>query len=68
MGNWRFLRVIGVFLRLNFEKRQFVVKLEKLDNAKYTLKLSVKSNGMFVQPSLMVLIWILLLYMSKHSW
>ena len=29
-----FLRVIGVFLPLNFEKRQFVVKLEKLDNAK----------------------------------
>ena len=26
--------VIGVFLPLNFEKRQFVVKLEKLDNAK----------------------------------
>ena len=31
MGNWRFLTF----------KRQFVVKLEKLDNAKYTLKLSV---------------------------
>ena len=31
MGNWRFFTF----------KRQFVVKLEKLDNAKYTLKLSV---------------------------
>ena len=31
MGNWCFFTF----------KRQFVVKLEKLDNAKYTLKLSV---------------------------
>ena len=43
MGNWRFFTF----------KRQFVVKLEKLDNAKYTLKLSVNGchkNNLIIFP------------------
>ena len=40
MGNWRFFTF----------KRQFVVKLEKLDNAKYTLKLSVSDGAMKTAP------------------
>ena len=50
MGNWRFFTF----------KRQFVVKLEKLDNAKYTLKLSVNTR-------FCIMVWQRLFYIYIYS-